>query len=332
MGKSGLLNASDIHGVWSILPTPSKPDASDWRATNTVDLDETARAVEGLIAAGANGILSMGTLGECESLTWEEKKVFMQTIVETARGRVPVFVGTTTLNTRDTIEQTRYAHSIGADGTMLGIPMWCNPCVDMAVQYYKDVAEAVPEMNIAIYANTEAFKFDFPRAFWARVSEIRQVVAAKYIGIEFLLQDLHLTKHRMKLLPLDYQYYAAARMDDFIDAFWSSGTVCGPLVSTTLRDKVIAARRTKDWTDAHAFQGRLVKTAAPFPEDSFKTFSIYNVALEKGRIDAAGWMNAGPVRPPYNDICPASYLDSWKASGQRWAELHKQLETESSET
>lgn len=326
MSKFGLLAPADIKGVWSIIPTPAKSGASDWRARDTVDLDETARAVEGLIAAGANGILSMGTLGECESLTWEEKQGFMRTLVEAAAGRVPVFVGTTALNTRDTIEQTLFARSIGADGAMLGLPMWCNPCVAMAVQYYKEVAEAVPDINIAIYANTEAFKFDFPRAFWAGVSEIRSVVAAKYIGIESLLQDLHLTGHRIKLMPLDYQYYAAARMDDFVDAFWSSGTVCGPQVSIHLRDTIAEARRTGDWSKARAFQGRFVKTSAPFPEDSFKTFSMYNVALEKGRIDSGGWMKAGPVRPPYHNITPEQYLKSWQASGKRWNELHRELE------
>src|SRR3546814_20164687 len=91
----------------------------------------------------------------------------MRAIVDAAGGRVPVFVGTTCLNTRDTIALTREALALGAAGTMLGIPMWCAPALDVSVQFYSDVAEAVPEMNIAIYANPEAFKFDFPRAFWA---------------------------------------------------------------------------------------------------------------------------------------------------------------------
>jgi trans-o-hydroxybenzylidenepyruvate hydratase-aldolase len=323
--RKGLLEPGDIKGAWSILPTPAKPGASDWRATDTVDLDETARAVDGLIESGVNGLLSMGSLGECATLTWQEKKAFMATLVEAARGRVPVFVGTTTLNTRDTIEQTRFAHAIGADGTMLGIPMWCAPSVDVAVQFYADVAEAVPEMNIAVYANPEAFKFEFSRPFWARLAGIRQVVASKYLGLGALLADLILTKGRIKLMPIDFDYYAAARIHDFVDAFWSSGAVCGPLVATTLRDLVAEARRTGDWSQAREFDARLGPTAAPlFPEGSHKTFSMYNIGLEKARMDAAGWMRAGPVRPPYH-IVPEHYLEGARKSGRMWAEIQRDL-------
>ena len=87
--KHARLTAADITGLWAILATPAKDNASDWRADNTVDLDETARVVEALIEAGVDGLLSLGTFGECATLTWEEKRAFMATVVETVRGRVP---------------------------------------------------------------------------------------------------------------------------------------------------------------------------------------------------------------------------------------------------
>lgn len=110
----------------------------------------------------------MGTFGECATLTWEEKRDYVSTVVETIRGRVPYFCGTTALNTREVIRQTRELIDIGANGTMLGVPMWVKMDLPTAVQFYRDVAGAVPEAAIAIYANPEAFKFDFPRPFWQR--------------------------------------------------------------------------------------------------------------------------------------------------------------------
>src|SRR3546814_3458459 len=78
------------------------------------------------------------------------------------------------------------------------------------------------------------------------------------------------------LLPIDFDYYAAARMVDEIDAFWSSGAVCHPLVTTSLRDIVAKARVSGDWAAARALQARLGTTAAPlFPHGSFKEFSTY---------------------------------------------------------
>ncbi len=325
MANQGLLQINDIKGAWAIIPTPAKEGASDWRMTDTLDLDETARVVDELIKSGVNGILSMGTLGECATLTWDEKKRLMTTMVESAAGRVPIFVGTTALNTRDTIEQTKFAYDIGADGTMLGVPMWCAPSTDVAVQFYKDVAGAVPNMNIAIYANPEAFKFDFPRPFWAQVAQLPQVVTAKYIGVATLALDLMLTQGKIKFLPIDFDYYAAARIDEFVDAFWSSGAVCGPTVTLKLRDLVIDARKTGDWSKAKAFSQRLAPTAAPlFPNGSFKEFSTYNIGLEKARMNAAGWMKAGPVRPPYH-IVPEQYLAGARQSGEMWAAIHREL-------
>lgn len=323
-----LMKPQDVKGAWAIVPTPATANASDWRAENTVDLDEAARVVNGLIDAGINGILSMGTLGEAATLTHKEKLDYMKALVDAARGRVPVFVGTTCLNTRDTIALTREALDIGAVGTMLGVPMWCAPSLDVAVQFYRDVAEAVPDMNIAIYANPEAFKFEFPTPFWAQVAEIPQVVTAKYIGVANLMRDLGAIKGRIKLLPIDFDYYAAARIDDSVDAFWSSGAVCDPIVTMTLRDLVADARKTGDWSKALALHARMAPTAAPlFPHGSFKIFSTYNIGLEKVRMDAAGWMKAGPIRPPYH-IVPEEYLAGARKSGEMWAALGRELRAE----
>ncbi len=326
MANQGLMTAQDVTGAWAIMPTPAKEGAEDWRAVDTVDLDESSRVADELVRAGINGILALGTLGECATLTLAEKRAYMGALIETVAGRVPLFIGTTTLNTRDTIEHTRYARDAGADGTMLGIPMWCEPSTDVAVKFYENVAEAVPEMNICVYANPEAFKFEFPRPFWARVSEIRQVVTAKYIGVAHLLQDLAVSKQRIKLMPLDFEYYGAARMEpDFIDAFWTSGAVCGPMVVTQLRDLVTQAKQTGNWQAAKALNARLGPTAAPlFPNGSFAEFSKYNIGLEKERMDAAGWMKAGPIRPPYH-IVPENYVAGARKSGQMWAEIHRDL-------
>lgn len=321
------MTAEDIHGAWVIMPTPATPDASDWRVQHTVDLEETARIVEALIAAGVNGIFSNGTFGECATLTWEEKRDFIATVVETARGRVPFFCGTTALHTREVIRQTREAMDIGASGTMLGVPMWCKMEVPTAVQFYRDVAEAVPEAAIAIYANPEAFKFDFPRSFWAQVSNIPQVITAKYLGIGMLDLDLRLAPS-IRFLPHEDDYYAAARIDpERMTAFWSSGAMCGPATAIRLRDTVGAAKRSGDWTDAKAISDAMRQADSTlFPRGDFSEFSKFNIGLEKARMDAAGWLKAGPCRPPYH-IVPEEHLAGARKSGEAWAALHARYAT-----
>ncbi len=319
------LSAADIRGAWAIIPTPARADAADWRATNTVDLDETARAVEALVAAGIDGILSLGTFGEGASLTWEEKRAFMAAVVETNRGRVPFFGGTTALGTRETVRQTRAALDMGVDGTMLGLPMWCRADLPTAVRFYRDVAEACPEAAICVYANVEAFKFDFPRAFWKQVSEIPQVVAAKYLTIAQLFTDLQLTGGRIRFLTTDGDHYAAARIDpEQCVAFWSSGACCGPAAALRLRDEVRKAVGSGDWSAAKGLAAEVKAAIAPlFPRGDMAEFAKYNIGLEKARIDAAGWMRAGPCRPPYH-VVPEEYLAGARKAGAAWVHLAAQ--------
>lgn len=324
--KKQLLRVDEVQGVWAIMPTPATPDASDWRASDTVDLSEAARVAEQLIAAGVQGIITLGSLGECATLTRPEKRALIGALVETVNGRVPLFGGTTSLNTRDTIEQTREARALGVDGVMLGPPMWCAPDVATVVEFYRNVAEACPDTAICVYANNEAFKFDFPRPFWAQVADIPQVVTAKYLGIGALVPDLNLTRRRIRFLPIDADYYASARIDpEFCTAFWTSGAVCGPNPVLRLRDEVNQARRSADWSKAKAVSDAIGKTYQTlFPNGSFKDFSMYNIGLEKARMDEAGWMKAGPCRPPYH-LVPPAYLEGARESGRRWAKLHREF-------
>lgn len=320
------LTAADIQGAWAIMPTPAKPGASDWRAESTVDLDETARAVDGLIEAGVDGIITLGTFGECAALTWEEKRDFMATAVETVNGRVPFFAGTTSLNTRETVRQTQAALDIGCEGTMLGLPMWCKADVPTAVQFYRDVAEAVPDMAICIYANLEAFKFEFPRPFWAQVATIPQVVSAKYLNVAQLFTDLKLTKGNIRFLTTEGDFFPAARIDpEQCTAFWTSGVVCGPKVSLELRDRVRQAVASGDWSAAKKVAEDIkAANSTLLPQGNFAEFSKYNVGLEKARINAAGWMRAGPPRAPYH-IIPETYIADAQKAGRAWAALEHEL-------
>jgi trans-o-hydroxybenzylidenepyruvate hydratase-aldolase len=329
MAQRERLTVDGVRGAWAILPTPAKPDASDWRATDTVDLNETARAINALIAAGIDGILSLGTYGECAALMLDEKRAFIGAAVEAVAGRVPFFAGTTALGTRESIRETKMAMDLGADGTMLGIPMWCKPDTPTAIQFYRDVAEAVPEAAICIYANSEAFKYEFPRPFWAQVSEIPQVIAAKYLGIGFLAPDLRASKGRIRFLPTESNYYSAARVDpEQCTAFWTGGALCGPAPVICLRDEVAAAKRSNDWAAAKALSERIqLAFTGLMPNGDFAEFSKYNVGLEKARMNAAGWVNAGPARPPYH-VVPEAFLEGARSSGRLWAKLHAELEAQ----
>src|ERR671932_422669 len=101
-----MLTHQDIRGVYALPPTPCKPGAGGWDATDSVDLDVTARLVENLIAVGVGGIGVCGTTGENAALLWDEKREYVDTVVQVARRRVPIVAGATALGIKEAVRQT----------------------------------------------------------------------------------------------------------------------------------------------------------------------------------------------------------------------------------
>ncbi len=321
------ITVDDVNGVFAIMPTPAVPEASNPGLVDTIDYDETRLAVEKLITDGVNAVLTTGTFGEGASLLIEELEGFAYTVVEASKGRVPVFVGATSLNTRETIARARRLRDLGVSGLLLGRPMW-SPCDDDdIVRYYKSVVEAVPELAIIVYDNPEAFKGKISPRVYSKLAAIPQIVAAKYPGLAGgFISDLEAVNERMRLLPVERDWYYAWRWaPDQVVACWSGSASCGPNAIVQLAKMIKAG----DEAGAHRISRELAAASKTFfPKGSFALFSQYNVQLEKIRINEAGYINAGPCRPPYIS-CPEDYAEGARQSGVLLAQLHRQYTKES---
>jgi 4-(2-carboxyphenyl)-2-oxobut-3-enoate aldolase len=314
---------ADVRGVFAIMPTPALPGADDPAPDDpdgdTVDYAETARAVRALIDDGADAVLTTGTFGECATLTWPELRGFAETAVAAAAGRVPVFAGATTLNTRDTIERARVLRDLGVSGLLLGRPMWCYLSDPDIVAFYTAVARAVPELAIIVYDNPEAFKGKISSAAYRELAALPQVIAAKYPTLgPSLADDLAAMDGRMRILPVDRDWFAGwEKAPEEITACWSGSASCGPRPHTELARRIAAG----DADGARALTAEFLEAARGFlPQGQFALFAQYNIQLEKIRINEAGYIKAGPSRPPYLS-CPPDYADGARASGRRFAAL-----------
>ena len=199
-----MMGPNDFRGVYAIIPTPSKPGAERWDAVDTVDLDETARVINRLIADGVHGLIVLGTTGECATLTPSEYESFVACVLETVKKRIPTFIGTTALGTHEVVRRTRFAAQQGADGSLWGLPMWQPLTVDMAVEYYRSISEGFPRLSLMVYGNHRAFRFAFAPEFWGRVVDVAPtLIAAKFSRPNVLLDCLKVSKGRVHFLPHD---------------------------------------------------------------------------------------------------------------------------------
>ncbi len=315
-----------LQGVLAVTPTPALPGADDLRASNTVNIEESERMIRRLIEDGVNGILTNGTLGEMATLTLEEWKAFAQAVSETVQSLkpdLPLFIGATTLNTRDTVERIDYLQSLGVRGVLLGRPFWCEMGPEAMLGFYQDIAGAFPDMSFILYDNPEAFKGFIPTPVYARLASIPNIIGAKYmsLGPKYRV-DVDAVQGKMRLMPLDSDWLLAHLLaPENALACWSGAVIGGPEPSLYLRD----ALRRKDYDAARWISSRIAWSFETYlARQDFREFSKYNISIAKERFNEAGYIHSGPTRRPYQ-IAPESYIEGARESGRRWRQLRQEV-------
>ena len=298
------ITADDIRGIVAYIPTPVRKDIEiDRNVQNAVDLEEAARAADVVVRDGATAICLNGTFGELPSLTWEEIRDFTAAVVDSVAGRVPVFAGATTLNTRDTLFRARAFRDIGATGLNLGRGMLSEMGDPNIVRYYQDVAVELPDMAIFLYDDVQAFKRPLSTAVYRELAQVPQIVACKYrttLLLGTLLEntydkDLEAVDGRIKLLtheldwPLVHRFWGN-------DAIWSSAFSYVPGAIVALRDAIFSG----DTATQEAIQKDLSWASEKMvPAGGPTVWHVQKIPWLKARIDGAGYIAAGPALPPY---------------------------------
>jgi 4-hydroxy-tetrahydrodipicolinate synthase len=131
----------------SITPLPT-PFADSGRS---IDEGALRRLVEFQIENGSHGVSCTGTTGEPTSLTFDERKLVIRTVVEATGGRVPVLAGTGSNATAESIELSRYAREAGADGVLVVAPYHVKPSQQGLFEHFTAVAKAVGDLPVMLY-------------------------------------------------------------------------------------------------------------------------------------------------------------------------------------
>jgi len=106
-----------LQGVVPVMMLPLNDDES-------IDEGTLRKQVDFAVAAGAAGVCAPGFATEVHKLTDEERRCVIRVVAEQTSGRVPMFASTGCGSARATIELSRYAESVGANGVMVAAPKW----------------------------------------------------------------------------------------------------------------------------------------------------------------------------------------------------------------
>ena len=84
-----------------------------------IDHGFMARHARWMLDSGCTGIISLGSLGEAATLSFEEKLAVLRNTVAAAQGRAPVVAAISALSTSEAVALAKAAHNAGCSGLMV---------------------------------------------------------------------------------------------------------------------------------------------------------------------------------------------------------------------
>ncbi|MBO6606802.1 4-hydroxy-tetrahydrodipicolinate synthase [Psychroserpens sp.] len=132
-----------FYGTGVAIITPFNEDGS-------VDHEALSNLVDYNIENGTNYIVISGTTGESVTITKQEKKDIIQTIIRATNARVPLVLGIGGNNTATIIDEINATDLSQIDALLSVSPYYSKPTQEGIYQHFKAIAEASP-IDIILY-------------------------------------------------------------------------------------------------------------------------------------------------------------------------------------
>lgn len=124
-------------GTGIALITPFKADFS-------VDVEALTRIVNHVIDNGADFLVVLGTTSEAPTLTAEEKRLVISTILKANKDRLPIMLGMGGNNTQAVIEAIKAQDFTGIQGILSVVPYYNKPNQRGMKAHFEAIADASP--------------------------------------------------------------------------------------------------------------------------------------------------------------------------------------------
>ena len=175
-----------------IIPAVITPLTSDGRFNESA----MRKLLKYLIDGGVHGLFVVGSTGEFYGLTPEEKRDIFCVAVDEAKGKIPVYAGTSGITTRETVMLTRIAEESGVDAVSILTPMFINPSQDQLMSHYRTIAGNT-DLPVLLYNNPPKTSVSLAPATVAKLAEVPNIAGIKDSSGDMTLtaEYIRLTQH-----------------------------------------------------------------------------------------------------------------------------------------
>lgn len=157
-------------GVASAIPTPFDE--------KSVNFEVLGKFVDWQIDEGVDAIVVCGTTGESATMSTLEKMETIKFVTKKVKKKIPVIAGTGSNDTKHTIELSKYAESIGADGLLIVTPYYNKTTQKGLLKHYSIIAENT-HLPIILYNVPSRTGLNIEPETCFELSKISNIVAIK---------------------------------------------------------------------------------------------------------------------------------------------------------
>jgi 4-hydroxy-tetrahydrodipicolinate synthase len=274
-------------GVFAASLTPLKNDLS-------IDCDALVAHCKWLLANGNNGIALLGSTGEANSFTLEER---LQLIDAVLAGGIPpekLIVGTGCCAFPDTVVLTKHAVSQGVGGVLMLPPFYYKAVTDAGLaNYFELVINQINDVRLRIYL------YHFPQLAQVSFSTpLVKLLVKEFPGIVVGMKDSSGDWENMQEICRElpgFKLYSGTEKY-LLGTMRIGGAGC--ITATTNAIAPFAQQVFQNWQSENAatLQNHLTKLRAAFEGYSYVSVLKYMFAKWSGN---SAWLN---LRPPNSKL------------------------------
>ena len=159
-----------FEGCGTAIVTPFTKDG--------INFEEFKKLIEFQIKNGVDAIIVCGTTGESATMTTEEKKEMIKFAIDVVSRRTKVIVGTGSNNTKTSIQMSKYAEEVGADGILVVTPYYNKTTQQGLIAHYTEIAKSV-KLPVIMYSVPGRTGVNILPETCKELSKIENIVAIK---------------------------------------------------------------------------------------------------------------------------------------------------------
>ncbi len=180
-----------------------------------VDQEAFIKLIDFQLNNQTQALIVLGTTGEAATQTDEERNMLIKIAVKQAGGKIPVIVGTGTNNTQKSIEYTREAEALGADGILVVTPYYNKGTQRGLIAHFTEIAKST-KLPIILYNVPSRTGVNLTPDTVLALSKVENI-----IGVKEASGNISQVLEIKRIVPSDFKIYSGN--DDQVVPIYACG-------------------------------------------------------------------------------------------------------------